>query len=1105
MGRRGFVLSRMAGDRPLILAACATALFAATVLAALAGYTGSVTREGLRRTLADAAFESTGTTIGAHVPAGRLTEVRGQVGRGVEEIFQGVPHSVSMSARSGTYTLPGQEGGDHPELAVFATWTGIDRHARLAGGRWPRADGGEIEAALPVTAAHFVHADVGDVLTLRGRVDRESVVSVRVVGLFEVPDPSGYFWRDDRLITTGVEKLGYTTYGPFVVPPEVFAERFTRTGVEARFTVLPDLRRLDVDGLERLRDRVAAAEGTLVGAGGGGAQFAVVTELSELTRQLRDAVLVARSTMLIPVIQLVLLAGCAWLLVARLLADHRRGEAALLRTRGMGMGQFVRLGLAEGLLIVLPAAVLGPLLAGPLLRLAGRAPAVRASGLRLDAGPPALLWAVSAVTALACAAALVVPALRDAGRTFVEVQTGLGRPPRGGGLGSGADLALLLVAGLAIWQLARYGTTGANAAAGVDPFIVSGPALALLAGGVLLLRLLPLASRIAERAAARGRGLVPVLGTRQVGRRPLRYAGPVLLLAMAMAVGVLSVTTMATWRRSQTDQADFQSGADLRLSAADAAEGPAPLGQGGRFAALPGVTAASAVLRMDADLGDGTATVLGVDAGTLGPILRVQEGLRRDLRLGELARARPAVPALAVPGRPRRLRFGVRLRRAGPVPEALKGQASPGGSLFRLAVTLVDARGLAQRVTLPALAADGREHTLTIEAADLAGAGGVLAHPLSLRGIGYAYDVNPIAGPLDLDLLRVSGENGDAVPRGGMRWDAFGRSSDDWAGAEPAAQALRDGLLRLNIPATPYRRTYEGAPATLSGAVAHAMAAAPTPPGHSAGNADLRPPVPGVVTSAMARRAKAGVGGTVTVSTAGGDQPIEIVGIVPALPSVPAGEPGALVDLPTLTERWLAATGADPVTITPGEWWASVRGGRTGPAAAALDRHPGWGEVAADRAGTRARLRDAPLGAGLQGALVLGFGTALAFAVIAFVVNAAVTAGERAREFGVLRVLGVRPRQVAGMLAIEQAYLVALGLLGGTVLGLVVARLAVPHIVLGVRAARPYPPVVTAFPWPVLLAMIAGVAAVLGLVLPPAAGALRRRDAAGGLRAGEDH
>ncbi|MFF4237954.1 FtsX-like permease family protein [Actinomadura geliboluensis] len=1100
----------MAGDRMLVLAACATALFATTVLAALVGYTGSVTREGLRRTLADATFATVGATLGTHVPANGLPTVQDEVSRGLKQIYRDVPLTVSMSVRSDSYTLPGQEKSDHPELTAFGTYTGIEKHARLTTGRWPAAaTSGEVEAVLPGAAARAIGARVNDVLTLHGRVDKKSVVRVRLVGLFDVPDPQHYFWQGDRLVTTGAERLDYTTYGPFVVPPEVFAERFTGTGADARFTVMPDLRGVAAGDLGPLGDRVTRAAGTFEDIGGG-EQFTVVTELPELTSQLRGAVQVARSTMLIPVIQLVLLAGCAWLLVARLLADHRRGEVALLRTRGMGMRQLARLGIAEGLLIVLPGAVLGPLLAGPLLRLAGHAPALRSAGLRLDAGPLAPLWAVSVLTALACAVVLTIPTLRGANRTFVEAQAGIGRQGRGGLRGSGIDLALLLVAGLAIWQLTRYGADGAgdtgDGASGIDPFIVSGPALALLAGGVLLLRVVPVASRVAERVATRARGLVPVLGTRQVGRRQLRYAGPVLLLVMAMAVGVLSVTTMATWRASQTDQADFQSGADLRFARTAQAGGPAALGQGGRFAALPGVTGTVPVLRADADLGNDPATLLGADAKALGPLLRVQPGLRDDLRLDELAKARPPAPALTVPGRPKRLLFDVRLGHAGRVPPMPEDYAPPPGPDHKIAVTVMDGAGLARRFDLPPFDADGDVHTLALDTARMAGPDGVLSYPLSVRGVHFAYDDNALTGPLDLQLLDVRGEGtGKAEAPAGSRWDVFAEQPNLIDPLKPHATGARGALVGLVIPMSPL--LHERASEVLgseTGTVVHGVLGTPSPPAHDPRNADLLPTVPGVVTEEAAARAKVGVGGTITLSTVDGDQPVKVAGIAPALPTVPAGAPGVLVDLPTLTQSRLAASGFISGSIEPGEWWAAVRGGRTAQAAAALAEHPSWGEVAGDRVRTRAELRDAPLGAALQGALVLGFGASLAFAVIAFAVNAAVTAGERTREFAVLRALGVPPRQVAGMLAIEQAYLVALGLLGGTVLGLVVARLVVPHIVLGVQAAEPYPPAELVVQWPILLAMLAGVAAVLGLVLPPVIRMLRRRDLGAGLRVGED-
>ncbi|MEV4671666.1 MULTISPECIES: hypothetical protein [Actinomadura] len=136
--------------------------------------------------------------------------------------------------------------------------------------------------------------------------------------------------------------------------------------------------------------------------------------------------------------------------------------------------------------------------------------------------------------------------------------------------------------------------------------------------------------------------------------------------------------------------------------------------------------------------------------------------------------------------------------------------------------------------------------------------------------------------------------------------------------ATRVSATVEGGLLRLSIPATPYQRTYQGDAVPVPRVSVHAMAAgAGPPPGHPSENADLLPAVPGVVTSELARRADAGVGGTVTVSTADGEQPITVVGIALALPSVPGGTAGALVDLPTLTERRLAVTRADPAALAP--------------------------------------------------------------------------------------------------------------------------------------------------------------------------------------------
>ncbi len=74
---------------------------------------------------------------------------------------------------------------------------------------------------------------------------------------------------------------------------------------------------------------------------------------------------------------------------------------------------------------------------------------------------------------------------------------------------AGADLALIVLAVVAGWQLRHYSavSAGANGNFGIDPVVVVAPALALAGGTVLALRLLPAGGKAGDRLAARGRRL----------------------------------------------------------------------------------------------------------------------------------------------------------------------------------------------------------------------------------------------------------------------------------------------------------------------------------------------------------------------------------------------------------------------------------------------------------------------------------------------------------------------------------------------------------------------------------------------------------------------
>ncbi|MFI6903362.1 FtsX-like permease family protein [Nonomuraea sp. NPDC050394] len=1037
-----FVIRRASSEPLLLLAAFFSILLATTTLVALTMYASTITEAGVRRTMATAAIPDKAAVLSAPVTKENFRQIDTMVRDQVKRAYQGLPTAVTATARSATYVAPGQLGRRTPELFTFGLYEDLGRHAKLVAGSWPR-QATLVEAAVSQPVATALGLAPGRTFTTRGRVDK-APATVRVSGIFQLDDPFGERWFAEPLLVRGAEVGNYTTYGPLVVARETFLERFA-DHVTVTWLAVPDLRGLRPDRLAALAADVAGTKERLARAGC--VNCGATSRLPDVIAQLDTAALVARSTMLIPVLQLVLLAGYALMLTARLLADHRRMEAALLRARGAGGVRLAVLTGAEASLVAVPCAVAAPFLAPMLLEAAGAG----ASGVRAGQGA----FAVAALVAGACAVLLALPALAGARRTYVETQTGRAR----GGLvqRAGADLVLVAVAALAIWQLRHYGapvTATAAGGLGVDPLIVSGPALALLTGGLVSLRLVPLVSGVAERLATRRTGLAPALGAMQVSRRPLRYAGPALLLTMAVAIGGLSLATAATWRASQDDQATHQTGADLRISDPPENRELGVLGRGGAFAALPGVSAISPVYRGSADVGGADVTMLGVDAATIGDILRLRADLSAD-RVPDMAKrllaGRPDLPVIPLTGD--LLRLGVRLEAEEPV---------------QVRVSVVDGLGVWRELVLGPLEPGTR--TLEIDPRPLYGRTGT-AGTLSLRGLTFELPVPARAGAT---RITVTGLN---VPTGA-----------EWVHAIQRPGRLRDeklvtvpGGFTVEVPAPP-------------------PADAPTDPQPlvvtlgpgdlTASPSDRRHPLPVVVSRDLAAIMKARVGQVTAVAIEGRNTAVRVAGIVDALPSTAAGRPAVLLDLPTAQARDQAwALPPKPVT----EWWAAARGGDTAPAVERLRRTPAWGASVVDLPSQAAKLRDDPLAAGLEGALTLGFAAALAFAVLGFLVSAAVAARERAGELAILRALGMSGRQMFWLLAVEQAFVIGLAMGAGIGLAVVVGYLVVPHIVLTGQAAAVVPAVTPVFPWAATLAMAAAVCVVLFGVVAGLAGSLRRR------------
>ncbi|MFC5825440.1 ABC transporter permease [Nonomuraea insulae] len=1010
--RGPLVVKRAFSEPLLLLAAFGSILLATTTLVALTMYASSIAEAGVRRTMETASYAQTAATISAPVTAETFPRydqsVRAELARAYTS-----PPAITTSFRSDSYTMPGQEDRERPELLRFGSYDGLDGQARLVSGAWPKPGDEQVEAAISLSAASATGFEVGREFTTRGRLDPRPV-KVRVVGIFQLSDPFGERWAGEQLLSRGVDRGDFTTYGPLMVARETFIGRFA-TSVNATWTAVPDLRTLTPEQLRPLAGQIAQVGERLKADGCAGCVAA--SRLPEMLTQLDTASLVARSTMLIPVLQLLLLAAYALMLTARLLADHRRMEVALLRSRGAGTMRLAALAGGEALLVALPCAVVAPFLGPPLLALVNLLPWIKASGVRLAPVADAGTFVVSFGVALAAAVLLVLPALAGARRTYVEEQSARGR---GGGRGlierAGADLALLVVAGLAIWQLQRYGapvTTTAAGGLGIDPLIISGPALALLTGGMLGLRLVPRISRLAERLTSRRPTLAPALGAWQVSRRPLKYAGPALLLTMAISIGIVSLATASTWRSSQLDQARHQTGADLRLSGPPDGPELGALGRGTAFTALPGVTASSPGFRGQSEVSGESGLLLALDAGKLGELYHLRPDLSAQ-SVGELSRALAGDRAgkLDLPGKPTEL--------------TLRAEASADLPL-RLVVS--DALGVWRDVSLGVLKPGANQ--VEVDLRSLAGRSGTITYPLSLRGL--------VAGtPENTASLKVTGLSAD--------------------GQDVAAPALT-----LNVPRTGTAAAFVPGPAAT--------------------------PLPVVLTADLATSLKLGVGQTGRASIDRRVMPIKVVGVVETMPTTAAGQKAVLADWETLQTHELAAA-QPPRPAT--EWW--LADADTSAATTALKGHPEWDVTALDQRELAATLRDDPLASGLQGALMLGFLAALVFAVLGFLVNAAVAARERMAEFAILRALGVSSRQMFGMLAMEQAFVIGLSLAAGTGLAVVVGVLVVPHIVLTGQAAAVTPDVELDIPWAATGVMLVLVTGVLFAIVAGLARNLRRQE-----------
>jgi FtsX-like permease family protein len=962
----------------------------------------------------------------------------------------GLPMTFTSASHSDPLNLSRGLGGPQAQTELLAL-QGLRQHARLASGAWPGATvAGVVPACLPAPTAHALGLAVGEELTTRdGSTGRD--VRVRLTCTFSQRQPGSSFWRLDPLAGGTVSReSGFTSYSPLVTSWPAAGWPVATAGES--WLAVPDFAAMTAGNLTGLSQSVNGFLNQISNSNNSDLQ--VFTNLPALLSAQAVALEVARSQLLIGQLILLVIAGATLTVVVQLLATQRAGEPGLLMARGATRRQLARRGASEAALLATPAAVIGPLAGVAIVPLVSRLHLAGTGALRLPAGSPRAAWLAGIAVAAGCALIIALPWLRQPPSPIRQrAAKGRQRTVRAA-LSSGADFALVLLAAGAAWQLAHYAapvSTGVSGAIGVDPVLVAAPVLALAAGTLIMLRLLPLLIRLTERLAARGRGITVPAAAWMIGRRALRQAGPALLAVLAVATCVISLAEVTSWQRSVRDQAAFTVGADARVTLPPSA--PLSLGQVGDVTGARGVVTATPVIQSTAQLVNGSAaTVLGIDGRQAAQIVP----LRSDLAitpvhdpLGPIAASAPAGERL--PGRPAAVQVLARLTGSG-----ISGAT--------LSVELTDAAGVGYDLPAGPLPANGSPRRLEVSISP-----GNADYPLSLTGFQLNY-VMPGTGPNRPAELDVQSVSADPAGRAGLPLPAV------WpAGQTPATNVSAPGLTPTpGLPGGPPRITAL-APAGKGAVLKFLTGAGQSPSGFGLGAAygtitfatRTAPVLPAIATRTLLSAAGLRLGSLLQVTIQGLPVSLRLAGEVAHFPAADGSAGGVILNQAAL-QGVLEDSGSLPMPVT--EWWLRDSG------RLALGPLPA-GSTVLTEAGVLNSLRDEPLSVApllaLLGAAVL----ALLLTGLGFLVSVAAPR-ERGRDLAVLDALGATPGQLTRLLCLEQAMLSVPAAAGGLALGLLLARLIVPAVTLTSGASQPVPSVLIQVPMLPVLLITAAVAAL---------------------------
>ncbi|MFG1961834.1 FtsX-like permease family protein [Nonomuraea sp. NPDC049028] len=464
-----------------------------------------------------------------------------------------------------------------------------DNHAEVpvTGAPWP------VQVGLSEADADALKLRPGARIPLKD--DAGAVKKVLVSGIFRATDSTDPAWRTAPALlrpVSGADGVGSTRFAGLLSPESLPDARlaFDQDALRRVVRFTPDPNRITWDSAQAVSAKVVALKATSGSSGALDGSLKWETGLDGVLRNIRTQVGAASAQASVLLTGVLAVAVLVLLLAADLLVRRRAPALEAARQRGAALPTLGAELLVESAVVALTAAASGLALSRAVV-----------PGASWEWVVPVVLTAVVAGPGFGTLAAARatrdrrVPANRTA-RRWARHTVQLRR--------AALEAAVLIAAVAAFVALHQRGILPAAPAPGGDvagpglglgdggPLPASAPVLGVLAGTLVLLRLLPAGLGLVLKRALRSRRPLAVFGTARAVATSARTL-PLLVLVTSAALASFAFTLDATAGDGLAEGAWRTVGADARLDVVPAAAASTPA-LSRRIAAAPGVRQAVA-------------------------------------------------------------------------------------------------------------------------------------------------------------------------------------------------------------------------------------------------------------------------------------------------------------------------------------------------------------------------------------------------------------------------------------------------------------------------------------------------------------------------------